>query len=74
MADKYYFAPLKPGEPQEGMGLYRHGTGACIYYSERRRVAPRSCAPTGTLKSRRRHPTSVIGGKADMARTCQYVR
>ena len=34
MADKYYFAPLKPGEPQEGMGLYRHGTGACIYYSD----------------------------------------
>ena len=33
MADKYYFAPLKPREPQEGMGLYRHGTGACIYYS-----------------------------------------
>ena len=31
-------------------------------------------SPPRGLKSRRRRPTSVIGGKADMARTCQYVR
>ena len=44
----------------------------------------KNCAPPHPLPGPRRHgnanaaslrrPTSVIGGKADMARTCQYVR
>ena len=32
--DRLYFAPLKAGKPQEGMGLYEHGTGRCVYYSD----------------------------------------
>ena len=34
MADKHFFAPLVPGQPQQGMGLYRHGTGELVYYSD----------------------------------------
>ena len=34
MADEFYVAPLGLGAPKGAMGLYEHGTGRCLYYSD----------------------------------------
>ena len=36
MTNDLYFAPLNPGIPETGAGLYECGTGRLVYYSDGR--------------------------------------